>query len=186
MPGPSSMSRMLAMISSYPRWPTQDGPAIRWACLGGGVVLEVALCRPIGLAFLRSDRPGWRRRRMPAVWVVVGRRSERAGRTAQRWPACWPGGVSILLASLPVPPTGTGSRRLAGHRPKVPIPSGWVPRPACLASTVWSGAVGPAVRRPFDPCPAAGRQRDPGAEPVGSALDPAEEAALVGGRAGRV
>jgi hypothetical protein len=131
----------------------------------GGLVLRVAWCwrwRSVG-------RSGWLQsrsdRQADAVaaclrcgWSSAGG-ARGAGRTAQRWPADWPGGVSMLVASLP-------SRRPVLDRCRrwwPPWAGFWllVTQPACRTGTVGSGAVGPGVGRPFSPCQASRRQRDP-------------------------
>ena len=88
-----------------------------------------------------------------------------AGRTAQRWPAGWPGGVSMLLASLPVAPTATGSL--------LPCWPPWagVLVAGCRSQPAWRApsGQGPLDLRfagPSAPCQ-AGRQRDPGADLLG-------------------
>ena len=88
-----------------------------------------------------------------------------AGRTGQRWPAGWPGGVSMLLASLPVAPRSTGSRRLAGRpdpeslalgdAPSLPDGHPWVRGRWTCGS--------PALR----PVPSGRATAHPGADPLG-------------------
>ena len=113
---------------------------------------EIALRRPSGYLRSRSDRRGCRGRRAPALWEDR-RPTERgrSGRTGQRWPTRWPGGVSMRIASLPVGPDTCRSDAACARRSEFAPPRRWTMRQICRASALAPRAVGPKIRPSFGP-----------------------------------
>lgn len=115
--------------------PTQDGRAL--------VDWWMALCRPIRLAVVAVGPASCRVAAcLSCAWSSAGGAGE-AGRTGQRWPTRWPGGVSMPMSSLPVGPTGAPVGSACLSPPEPGPPCHWMPQQACHATRLGSGALGP-------------------------------------------